>query len=343
MSDAAEAVLREVLETPEGRRDPYPLYHRLRELSPVHHSPGLGLWFLTRCADCSAALRGAANHDPAVFPDPDRIDVSRGRFRPLSFGGGAHFCLGASLARAELEITFRNLLERFDSIELRGDEPRFRDRLTLRGLERLEIAVRSGARRDLRSAPRAEAPVVVTQPARPAAVVEVPVRHVRPTSDPEADRVWRNALRRRIETGVDEAMLLSGDELTATIVLLARADLFRACKPDEIADLASTAYPMSFEPGDRLCVEGAESLECYVIQEGEAEVSIAGGSVRRVGENDVVGERGLLEKTARSASVAATSHMLTYAISRQRLLALVEKNPDARERMFEYMRDRYRD
>ncbi len=123
---------------------------------------------------------GAANHDPSEFPNPDAIDACRGRFRPLSFGGGAHFCLGASLARAEIEITFRNLLERFEAIELRG-EPRFRDRLTLRGLETLEVAVRSGPRRDLRTAAPAEETVAVTERATGAA--EVPVTHVRPTRD----------------------------------------------------------------------------------------------------------------------------------------------------------------
>jgi cytochrome P450 len=290
------------------------------------------------------AILGAANHDPAEFPDPDRIDVTRGRFHPLSFGGGAHFCLGASLAKAEIEITFRSLLERFESIELVG-EPRFRDRLTLRGLESLEVAVRSGTRRDVRPAAPAErvtVPVTQTVAESPGAR-EIPVEQVRPSQDVEADRIWRNALRARVETGVEDAMLRTGPDLTATIVLLARADLFRACKPEEIEDLASTSYPMSFEPGDRLCVEGAESLECYVIQEGEADVTIGGRHVRQVGVNEVVGERGVLERSARSATVTATSHMLAYAISRERLLAIVEKSPEAKDRMFAYMRGRYED
>jgi cytochrome P450 len=64
---------------------------------------------------------------------------------PLSFGGGVHFCLGAALARVETEIVFRALLDRFDTIALEGPPPRFRDRLTLRGLESLHVAVRPAA------------------------------------------------------------------------------------------------------------------------------------------------------------------------------------------------------
>ena len=293
------------------------------------------------------ALIGAANHDPAEFHDPDRIDLRRPRFRPMSFGGGIHFCLGAQLARAEIEITFRSVLDRFGSIELDGAPPRFRDRLTLRGLETLNLVCRAEAR----SARPA------TRPSR--STIEVPIEatavrpesrdasHVRPRpGDSEADAEWRNALRASVETAAaaaDDAWIRTGADLAATIVLLARADLFRSCTPGEIAELASTAYPMSFEAGDALCVEGGESLECYVISEGEASVTIAGREVTTVAENDVVGERGPLEGRSRSATVIATNHVNSYAISRERLLALIEKSPKAAEGMYEYVKGRYDD
>jgi cytochrome P450 len=83
-------------------------------------------------------LLGAANRDPARYPEPDRLNVMRSNIRPLTFGGGVHVCLGAALARAEVEIVIRMLLERFEHLALRA-KPRFRDRLTLRGLEELDV------------------------------------------------------------------------------------------------------------------------------------------------------------------------------------------------------------
>lgn len=90
-------------------------------------------------------LQGAANHDATVYTDPDRFDV--GRFvasdvaPPLSFGFGAHHCLGAHLARAEGEIVFAELLRRFEHWELDGPTPRYRPSFTLRGLDSMHVAL----------------------------------------------------------------------------------------------------------------------------------------------------------------------------------------------------------
>jgi cytochrome P450 len=84
-------------------------------------------------------LLGSANRDPAVYPDrPDRLDITRPNVRPLSFGGGIHFCLGAQLARIEAEIAIATLLRRLP--ELRLDDavnPEWRPTFVLRGLKRL--------------------------------------------------------------------------------------------------------------------------------------------------------------------------------------------------------------
>jgi len=60
----------------------------------------------------------AANHDPAVFPGPDRFDITRQGPAHLAFGHGAHYCLGAPLARIELQAVFSQLLARFPKMRL---------------------------------------------------------------------------------------------------------------------------------------------------------------------------------------------------------------------------------
>ncbi|HEX2133751.1 MAG TPA: cytochrome P450 [Actinophytocola sp.] len=60
----------------------------------------------------------AANHDPAVFADPDRMDVTRSTGAHLTFGHGARYCLGAPLARIELETVFSQLVSRFPTLRL---------------------------------------------------------------------------------------------------------------------------------------------------------------------------------------------------------------------------------
>jgi cytochrome P450 len=84
------------------------------------------------------ALLGAANRDPAQYPDPDRLDVGREHIRPMSFGGGIHHCLGAQLARLEAELVFAALIERLPTLSLpEKDKPAWRRSFTLRGLSRL--------------------------------------------------------------------------------------------------------------------------------------------------------------------------------------------------------------
>jgi cytochrome P450 len=84
-------------------------------------------------------LIGAANRDPYVFTDPDRLDIERADSgRSLAFGGGIHFCLGARLAALEIETAMKSLLERFPNLQLtEPDRPQWRKRHNLRGVQSL--------------------------------------------------------------------------------------------------------------------------------------------------------------------------------------------------------------
>ncbi len=64
----------------------------------------------------------AANRDPAVYDDPDRFDVRRHPTTVMTFGYGLHFCLGAHLARAELETALQIILERLPDLRLAEDD-----------------------------------------------------------------------------------------------------------------------------------------------------------------------------------------------------------------------------
>jgi cytochrome P450 len=83
---------------------------------------------------------GAANRDPAQFPDPDRVDLGREDIRHVAFGMGPHYCLGAPLARLEGAVVFSTLLRRFPDLRLAdGPPPEYRDNFNLRGLKELRV------------------------------------------------------------------------------------------------------------------------------------------------------------------------------------------------------------
>jgi hypothetical protein len=88
------------------------------------------------------SLRGA-NRDPAAFEAPDRFDITRKQSPHVAFGGGAHLCIGAPLARLEARVALAKLLERFPNLHLADPDaaPEWRTLPFFRGLQRLELAV----------------------------------------------------------------------------------------------------------------------------------------------------------------------------------------------------------
>jgi cytochrome P450 len=84
-------------------------------------------------------LLGAANRDPAAFSKPDGFQPHRNDQKNVSFGAGIHFCIGAPLARLELQVSLKTLFERLPNLRL-AEPPKYRDSYHFRGLERLAVA-----------------------------------------------------------------------------------------------------------------------------------------------------------------------------------------------------------
>lgn len=112
---------------------PLQLFHRY-VLEDLEYSG-----FQFRRGEMIGLLFGSANRDPQAFDRADQFDVGRAPNRHLAFGAGVHFCLGAQLARLELEVLFATLLERLPALQLDGLAPRYRPGLVFRGLESLDL------------------------------------------------------------------------------------------------------------------------------------------------------------------------------------------------------------
>ena len=84
-------------------------------------------------------MLASANRDPAVFDDPDALDVGRRHNHHLSFSGGIHFCLGAPLARIEAQEALGRLLTRFPDLALPEPEVDWKPTTTIRGPKELHL------------------------------------------------------------------------------------------------------------------------------------------------------------------------------------------------------------
>lgn len=150
------ALLRNPQQLDRWRRDPSldatAVDELLRFDGPVQHTVRIAMKpmdFQTPAGDIITAvpgqtiltILGAANHDPSIFENPDQLQLDRHNAgKHTAFSAGAHYCLGASLAKLEATVAITRLIRRFDHIELAG-EPLWRDRLTIRGISHLPLAL----------------------------------------------------------------------------------------------------------------------------------------------------------------------------------------------------------
>jgi cytochrome P450 len=94
--------------------------------------------FSFRKGETLGLLYGSGNRDPNAFERADEFDIARSPNRHLGFGAGAHFCLGAPLARLELEVLFGTMFRQFSVLQL-AEEPVHRTGLVFRGLKELQL------------------------------------------------------------------------------------------------------------------------------------------------------------------------------------------------------------
>jgi cytochrome P450 len=123
----------------------YAVEELLRYESPSQHTARLAPHDIVlggkmiRKRQAVMAVMAAGNRDPAQFPDPDRLDLTRPNNRHLAFGWAAHFCFGAPLARIEGQIAFTTLLRRLPGLKLAATPLVWRQNLGLRGLTALPV------------------------------------------------------------------------------------------------------------------------------------------------------------------------------------------------------------
>jgi cytochrome P450 len=86
-----------------------------------------------------ALVLGAANRDPAAFPDPDRLDLAREPNHHLALGWGPHYCLGGPLVRLEADVVFSTILRRLRGLRLDDELPRRQPNPVWRGLQSLPL------------------------------------------------------------------------------------------------------------------------------------------------------------------------------------------------------------
>ncbi|RWC91607.1 MAG: cytochrome P450 [Mesorhizobium sp.] len=100
----------------------------------IEIAPGI----VVRPGQTIGLLLGMANHDPYAFADPLAFQPGRPDQKNVSFGAGIHFCIGAPLARLELQVSLKTLFERHPQLHL-AEQPRFRDTYHFHGLEALSV------------------------------------------------------------------------------------------------------------------------------------------------------------------------------------------------------------
>ena len=120
---------------------------------------------------------------------------------------------------------------------------------------------------------------------------------------------------------------MANSRMDPKVKALSTVGLFSGCSKKELQSVAGLCTPLSLEEGFVLTTEGTAGLECFVIADGTARVTIGGRKVGEVGPGECVGEMALLDGGPRSATVTAESPMNVYALSVSEFRSLLAASP----------------
>jgi CRP-like cAMP-binding protein len=124
--------------------------------------------------------------------------------------------------------------------------------------------------------------------------------------------------------------------------LLVGIPLFSDVDYETLEKLASDFIQRDFPAGTEIAKEGQTGLNFFVVETGEATVTVGGEEVGRLGPGDSFGEVALVDKAARTATITATTDMLTFALPVWSFRSFVEVRPDVAWRLLEILAERLR-
>jgi CRP-like cAMP-binding protein len=119
--------------------------------------------------------------------------------------------------------------------------------------------------------------------------------------------------------------------------LIQQVPLFSDLNKKELQGLASSMKERTFNEGDTIAVEGQSGVGFFIIDEGEATISVKGEEVRTLGHGDHFGEVALIDDGARTATITAKSPLKCYGITSWEFRPMVEQNADLAWKMLQTM------
>jgi CRP/FNR family cyclic AMP-dependent transcriptional regulator len=125
--------------------------------------------------------------------------------------------------------------------------------------------------------------------------------------------------------------------MTAPQELIKQVPLFSDLDKKELQGLASSMKERRFDPGSTIAVEGQTGVGFFIIEEGEATISVKGEELNTLGPGDYFGEVALIDDGARTATITAKSPLKCYGITSWEFRPLVEQNADLGWKMLQTM------